>query len=65
MKTRPTIKDIAAAVGVSHTTVSYIMSGNTTQKISEETRQAVLKAAPKRHRPGAAQQQQQLYQRRT
>ncbi len=49
MKTRPTIKDIAAAVGVSHTTVSYIMSGNTTQKISEETRQAVLKAARELH----------------
>lgn len=49
MKTRPTIKDIAAAVGVSHTTVSYIMSGNTTQKISEETRQAVLKAARDLH----------------
>lgn len=49
MKSRPTIKDIAAAVGVSHTTVSYIMSGNTTQKISEETRQAVLKAARELH----------------
>lgn len=45
MKTRPTIKDIAAEVGVSHTTVSYILSGNQTQKISEATRQAVLDAA--------------------
>lgn len=45
MKSRPTIKDIAAEVGVSHTTVSYILSGNTTQKISPETRQAVLEAA--------------------
>lgn len=49
MKTRPTIKDIAAEVGVSHTTVSYVMSGNTTQKISEETRAAVLAAARKLH----------------
>lgn len=49
MRARPTIKDIAAAVGVSHTTVSYVMSGNTTQKISEETRQAVLEAARKLH----------------
>lgn len=45
MRSRPTIKDIAAEVGVSHTTVSYIMSGNTTQKISPETRKAVLDAA--------------------
>ena len=45
MKNRPTIKDIAAEVGVSHTTVSYILSGNTTQKISEATRKAVLDAA--------------------
>lgn len=49
MRSRPTIKDIAAEVGVSHTTVSYVMSGNTTQKISEETRQAVLAAARKLH----------------
>lgn len=49
MRTRPTIKDIAAAVGVSHTTVSYVMSGNKTQKISEETRQAVVEAARKLH----------------
>lgn len=49
MITRPTIKDIAALVGVSHTTVSYVLSGNTTQKISGETRQAVLDAAKKLH----------------
>ena len=45
MRARPTIKDIAAEVGVSHTTVSYILSGNTTQKISPATRKAVLDAA--------------------
>lgn len=49
MRTRPTIKDIAAEVGVSHTTVSYVMSGNKTQKISEETRQAVVEAARRLH----------------
>lgn len=42
---RVTIKDIAAAVGVSHTTVSYVLNGNTSQKISEKTKQAVLKEA--------------------
>jgi LacI family transcriptional regulator len=45
VRARPTIKDIAAEVGVSHTTVSYILSGNTTQKISPATRKAVLDAA--------------------
>lgn len=45
--TRTTIKDIAAAVGVSHTTVSYVLNKNPNQKISEKTRAAVLEAAKK------------------
>lgn len=43
--TRTTIKDIANAVGVSHTTVSYVLNKNPKQKISEKTRAAVLAAA--------------------
>lgn len=42
---RVTIKDIAAEVGVSHTTVSYVLNNNTNQKISDKTREAVLEAA--------------------
>lgn len=45
--TRTTIKDIAAAVGVSHTTVSYVLNRNPNQKISDKTRCAVLDAAKK------------------
>lgn len=42
---RITIKDIAAEVGVSHTTVSYVLNNNTNQRISDKTREAVLDAA--------------------
>lgn len=45
--TRTTIKDIATAVGVSHTTVSYVLNGNPNQKISAKTRNAVFEAARK------------------
>ena len=44
---RTTIKDIATAVGVSHTTVSYVLNRNPNQKISDKTKVAVLEAARK------------------
>lgn len=47
MKTRPTIKDIATMVGVSPTTVSYVLNQNPNHKISEVTREAILDAAYK------------------
>ncbi len=45
MKTRPTIKDIAALVGVSPSTVSYVLNDSANHKISDETRNAILDAA--------------------
>lgn len=45
MKGRPTIKDIAALVGVSPSTVSYVLNDSANHKISEGTRQAILQAA--------------------
>ncbi|MCI8879484.1 LacI family transcriptional regulator [Clostridiaceae bacterium] len=47
MKTRPTIKDIANMVGVSATTVSYVLNQNTNHKISDATRDSILEAAYK------------------
>ncbi|WP_164515001.1 LacI family DNA-binding transcriptional regulator [Paenibacillus lentus] len=38
-----TMKDIAEAANVSLATVSYVLNNNTKQKISEETRQRILK----------------------
>lgn len=45
MKSRPTIKDIAREVGVSATTVSYVMNRNKIHKVSPATRDAILDAA--------------------
>ncbi|MBR0171628.1 MAG: LacI family DNA-binding transcriptional regulator [Lachnospiraceae bacterium] len=45
MNTRPTIKDIAAEVGVTPSTVSYVLNGNTKHRISEQRRQDILDAA--------------------
>ena len=47
MKARPTIKDIAAMVGVSPSTVSYVLNGSANHKISDATQQAILEAARK------------------
>jgi len=47
MKTRPTVKDIANMVGVSPSTVSYVLNRNTNHKISDATREAILNAAYK------------------
>ena len=44
-KRRTTSQDIADHVGVSRTTVSFVLSGNKQVNISEETRQRVLDAA--------------------
>ncbi|EOT23717.1 hypothetical protein C805_03000, partial [Eubacterium sp. 14-2] len=48
---RTTIKDIAAAAGVSHTTVSYVLNKNPNQKISDKTRRKVIETARKWWRP--------------
>ena len=45
MRSGPTIKDIAQAVGVTPATVSYVLSRNPRQSISAQTRQKVLDAA--------------------
>ncbi len=51
---RTTIKDIAAAAGVSHTTVSYVLNKNPNQKISDKTRRKVIETARKWWRPLAS-----------
>jgi LacI family transcriptional regulator len=44
-KRRPTQADVARIAGVSQTTVSYVLNGNTTISVPEETRQRILSAA--------------------
>jgi len=53
LKARPTLKDVARAAKVSYATVSYILNNNKhAARISEKTRDAVLKAANQlRYRP--------------
>lgn len=45
MKTKPTIRDIANAAGVTPATVSYVLNQNARQAISAQTRERVLAAA--------------------
>jgi DNA-binding LacI/PurR family transcriptional regulator len=47
MPKRPTSADVAAAAGVSRTTVSFVLNERTGVKIPDETRQRVLAAAAK------------------
>lgn len=53
LKTRPTLKDVARLAHVSYATVSYILNNNKhAARISDKTRDAVLKAAGRlRYRP--------------
>ena len=44
-KNNVTSRDVAKLAGVSQATVSYVLSGNERQKISEETRERVIRAA--------------------
>ena len=46
LKARPTLKDVARLAKVSYATVSYILNNNKhAQRISDKTRDAILKAA--------------------
>jgi len=44
-KRRPTQADVARVAGVSQTTVSYVLNGNTSISVPEETRQRIMAAA--------------------
>ena len=53
--TRPTLRDLARSLNVSHTTVSRVLSGQGADFISEQTRARVLEAARQmRYRPNHA-----------
>lgn len=53
----PTSADVASRANVSRATVSYVLNGVTSQKISDKTRKAVLKAAAELgYRPNRAAQ---------
>ncbi len=43
-KSRATMKDVAVAAGVSQSTVSFVLNGQETMRISAETRQRVMDA---------------------
>lgn len=49
MRSAATVKDIARMVGVSATTVSYVLNNNPKQSISTQTTQKILDAAKKLH----------------
>jgi len=49
LKSNITVKDIARAVGVSATTVSYVLNNNPKQSISAKTTQRILEAAKNLH----------------
>lgn len=49
MRSAATVKDIARLVGVSATTVSYVLNNNPKQSISTQTTQKILEAAQKLH----------------
>ena len=50
LKARPTLKDVARLAKVSYATVSYILNNNKhAARISDKTRDAILKAAGRLH----------------
>jgi len=42
---RPTLIDVASAAGVDVSTVSRVLSGNATQRVSDETRERIFACA--------------------
>ena len=45
LTSRPTLIDVASAAGVDVSTVSRVLSGNTSQRVSDETRERILACA--------------------